>query len=555
MYHRLSFPQLTEVLDRAPADQWWVLDTETNGLDVIGHAAPHYAWWIGLAPLGSPNTFVISRDEFEEWGLEERFRRLRLIGHNLRFDLHALDLVPEVEWRDTMVAAYFSHTSGRHSMDHIAAVNGWHSIPTPPLLKQGKIAQVPEAELFEYLANDCTVTSLMAKRLRMDAAAFDYKVEKAVYEMERQGIELLLDKLAGVRRRLTAMEADALAHLQGTGLEGNPDSPIQVAEWLMRKGRKLPTTKTGRPSTSKIALQQLADKGDTLADAIISYRKLVKLRTAFVDALPEMAVDGVLYPQTNTTRTKTGRFSCNAPNLQQIPKRGPLRKDLRGCMTSRAGRGVTACDFSQIELRVAAALANEPVLLEAFGQGRCPHTEVAAKMLGKSLEDVTPEERFGAKAVNFGILNGMGAKRLAIELKSDPRVARRFLDDYRRNLPVLSAWMEGIWREAEEDRVAKTVAGRARIFTSKEDTRPAVSVIVQGSAAELMRHALVAVSEAGLQPILTVHDEILVPGQGSEIKGRLEECMATAANEAYPDAFGSVRFECSADSGETWGDV
>ena len=274
-----------------------------------------------------------------------------------------------------------------------------------------------------------------------------------------------------------------------------------------------------------------------------------------MDALPEIAVDGVLYPQTNTTRTKTGRFSCNSPNLQQIPKRGPMRKDLRGCMTSRGGRGVTACDFSQIELRVAAALANEPVLLEAFGQGRCPHTEVAAKMLGKSLEDVTPEERFGAKAVNFGILNGMGAKRLAIELKSDHRVAKRFLDDYRRNLPVLSSWMEGVWREAEENRVAKTVAGRARIFTSKEDTRPAVSVIVQGSAAELMRRALVAVSEAGLEPILTVHDEILVPGQGPEIRAKLEECMADAANRAFPESFGAVRFDCSADSGETWGDV
>jgi DNA polymerase-1 len=224
-------------------------------------------------------------------------------------------------------------------------------------------------------------------------------------------------------------------------------------------------------------------------------------------------------------------------------------------MTSPEDNGVIACDFSQVELRVAAAFADEPVLLDAFAQGRCPHTEVAAKMTGKAVEDVTQEERFKAKAVNFGILNGMGAKRLAFELKTDKGTAFRFLDEYKRNLPKLNSWMEGVWREAEEFRVARTVAGRTRIFTSLEDTRPAVSVIVQGSAAELIRHSLVAVHEAGLEPLLTVHDEILV-GNADEAKAeKLRETMESAANEAYTDAFGSVKFTAEADLGGTWGDA
>ena len=553
--HRLSKHRLIEVLQAASPEQGWVLDTETNGLDVVGPEAPHFAWWIGLSPVGSPNVFIISGDEFEEWGLRDLFKQMHFVGHNFRFDLHAMDLVPEVPWRDTIVAAYFGHTSGKRSMDHIARVNGWHNIETPDALKKGRIQDVPEEQLFEYLANDCIVTSKMVKRLQMEACAFDYRVERAVYEMERRGVRLLGNKFSKVEMTLTEIIEQRLGTLNREGMDGNPDSPKQVGEWLMSRGRKLPQTSTGKPSTSKLALQRMADRGDELAEAIIQYRKAIKLKTAFVDTLPNMAQDGILYPRTNTTRTKTGRFSCDSPNLQQIPKRGPLGKALRGCMTSPDANGVIACDFSQVELRVAAAFAQEPVLLEAFAQRNCPHTEVAAKMVGKRVDEVTEEERFNAKAVNFGILNGMGANRLAFELKTDKGTARRFLSEYKRNLPKLNNWMESVWREAEEFRVARTVSGRTRIFTSNEDTRPAVSVIVQGSAAELIRHSLVAVHEAGLEPILTVHDEILVGDADDNKANNLREVMENAANGAYSDAFGDVDFLAEASLGETWGDA
>ena len=144
MIHRLPKHKLIEVIEAATPEQEWVLDTETDGLEVMGHCPLHEAWWIGLSPLGSHNVFIISAQEYDTWGLEEWFKKLHLVGHNLRFDLHALDLVPEVPWRDTIVAAYFGHTSGKRSMDHIAKVNGWHNIETPAALKQGRIADVPE---------------------------------------------------------------------------------------------------------------------------------------------------------------------------------------------------------------------------------------------------------------------------------------------------------------------------------------------------------------------------------------------------------------------------
>ena len=554
MYYRLPKHQLLEVLHKGRGQEW-VLDTETNGLDVLGPDAPHYAWWLGLSVVGSASVFIVSGEEFKDWSLAEVLMDMRLVGHNLRFDLHALDICPRQTWRDTIVAAYFGHTSGKRSMDHLARVNGWHNIETPAALKQGRIADVPDDELFRYLENDCIVTSKLAKRYERVRCDFDYRVEQAVYMMERRGLRLIEANFAAVEEEVDRLIQAALGRLRSCGLTGSPDSPMQVADWLLAQGRRLPKTATGKASTSKLVLQQLADQGDELADAVIQYRKVTKLKSAFILPLPRLAQEGILYPRTNTTRTKTGRFSCDSPNLQQIPKRGPLGKALRNCMTSPSNDGIIACDFSQVELRVAAAFAQEPTLLEAFAQGRCPHTEVAAKMVGKTVDAVTPEERFKAKAVNFGILNGMGSRRLALELKTGKGAASRFLDDYKRNLPKLDSWMEGVWREAEAYGTASTVSGRTRIFVGKEDTRPAVSVVVQGSAAELMRHALFAVHDAGLEPLLSVHDEILVGHASSDRAAALQEAMEQAANSAYPDAFSSVTFTAEASLGETWGNA
>jgi len=550
--HRPDGKAFKQLLENESMGQW-VMDTETNGLEVIGDDAPHYAHWIGLMPLGTRHVFIVTREEFEDWGLRETVEGLSLVGHNLRFDLHALDLKPKKPWVDTMVAAYYRHTTGKLSMDHIAKVKGWPKIPTPDALKLGKIAEMPEDELVKYLADDCLITAKMAKSLQVEQAEFDYRVEQAVYAMERRGMLLLGDKLSEVGYQLEALLQVSEAALRQSGLEGNLNSARAVGSWLIAEGRRLPHTPSGNPSTSKIVLQKLADDGDELAHQILSWRKLIKLKTSFVEPLPKLTQFGILYPRTSTTRTATGRFACSSPNLQQIPKRGPLGKAIRSCLTSREQNGVTACDFSQVELRVAASFAGEPILLEAFDDGRCPHTEVAAKMLGKHISSISTEERFKAKAVNFGILNGMGAKRLSLELKTSKLEAHRFLAEYRRNLPGLHEWMEKVWQEAETYQLARTVSGRTRIFSVREKTRPAISVIVQGSAAELMRAALVAAEEAGLKPILSVHDEVLIGGkEGGE---KLREVMEHAANNAYPDTFDNVTFPAHSQSGDTWGDV
>lgn len=189
------------------------------------------------------------------------------------------------------------------------------------------------------------------------------------------------------------------------------------------------------------------------------------------------------------------------------------------------------------------------------------HTSVAAQVSGKRLDEVSKEERFKAKAVNFGILNGMGAKRLAHEIKAPVSEAQRFLDDYLRTFSRLHEWMEGVWRAAEEVGVVCTLGGRQRVFSMGEETRPGISVVVQGSAADLMRAALVAVDKAGLQPILAVHDELLcdatLPTGGLTRGEGLATMMEMAANTFWQEHNGGdlpVRFKAEPGEGATWGD-
>lgn len=540
-----------KMLVKADPKRKWILDTETNGLDVVGKDAPHRAYWIGLMPENTNTCFIISREEFDEWA-RPYVSRMHLIGHNLLFDMHALDM-QAYKYTDTMLSAYFINTGSRIGMDHIAKKLGYPKIETPDALKKGQIEFMEKQELEEYLADDCRFTNIMHQQLNWNPnMEMDMELGRAIFSMEDRGVRLLEDKLKKVHEELNVIVDNTYNALTDSGFHGDPNSPKQVATFLLSKGRKLPITEKGNVSTSKLVLQRMADNGDDLAQKILAYRKAIKLDSSFLKPLPRLARDGILYPLTNIAGTVTGRFSCSKPNLQQIPKRGTLGKSIRKCMTSPLDIGVTACDYSQVELRVAAAMANEPVLLEAFNSGGDPHTEVAGKMLGKRVEDITPEERYKAKAVNFGILNGMGARRLAIELKSDYDEANRFLNEYKRNLPHLSAWMEGVWREAETFGIVRTLSGRTRVFVGEESTRPSISVVVQGTAAELIRHSIVGAHRAGLPLMLSVHDEILVQGDYRE---ELKEVMEFCANNAFPEVLGKVSFTAEATFGNTWGDT
>lgn len=541
------------------AGRTWILDTETNGLMVRN--GQHRAEWIGMTPHRTNHCFIWTREEFDA-GIRPIAEGLHLVGHNLRFDALALDL-DLAEWDDTMLHLAHGCTSQPLSLDEQARSLGWKKIKTSPMLKSAekwgtnRIHEMDEAELCEYLWDDCVFTSYLWNYIQRSAwAHMDRRTEDAVRRMEARGVRLYDDGLHKFERLALGRYEEAIAALATHGFTGNINAPKQVGDWLHGAGVKLVRNpKSGWWKTDAQALRRLAEAGDERVLALLSARTGHKLGYGLVANLRGFRThDGMIYPSVRTTGARTGRFSYSDPPLQQAPKRDKvLGPAARGMFGSRGGY-VCGADFSQVELRVAAALSGEDTLLEAFASGRDPHTETAASALGIPFEQVTESQRFGAKAINFGILNGMKAKRLSLELRSDLETARRWIDDHRKGLPRLHEWMEGVWSKASTQRVVRTLSGRTRVFTADESTLPAVSQEVQGTAAELMRSALVALDEAGAEPILVVHDEIICQNplmRGSDVA----RIMSDAAQNAFPDALGSVRFDCDGGEGERWADV
>jgi len=549
-------PELSEL----PTDcSHWIVDTETNGLDVVGDKAPHTASYLGACPSNNLDTIYIWTPINNE--LRRFFDDKVVVGHNVKFDVHAADLSPTAVF-DTMLAVYHAHTTALKSLDFVARTMAIGKIPTPQLMKEGKISEIPLTEVAAYLADDVAVTGVLFNKLWSSGQRgwdMHHKLSMAVQRMEARGVKFVPEEFDALVPLVNNEVSKAMTRLKSYGFEGNLNSPIQVGEWLTQvRGLKIDSTPKSiekgnpKPKTDKLTLEKLLWKGHLEIDALLQARRMIKLQQAFLNTMKDKvrSSTGCVYANVHIARTRTGRFSYSEPNLQQVPKHSELGKRLRFCFASPTGGLVSVADYSQVEMRVAAGLSGEPVLLEAFDKGEDIHLQVAAKVLNKSPEQVGEEERFGAKAINFGILNGMGAKRLSHELRSDVATAQRWLDDYQAGLPVLTDWMNDIWAKAELNRVVKTLSGRTRVYLKEESVRSAISVVVQGTAADIMAAALVACDEADLAPLLVVHDEVVASTTDCD---KLVFTMEQAANSLFPEQLGAVRFDADGYTANTWG--
>ncbi|WP_303866615.1 DNA polymerase I [Desulfovibrio piger] len=389
------------------------------------------------------------------------------------------------------------------------------------------------------------------------AQLFEQRMEKdGLLELFRQLEMPLLPVLAGMEQSGVAIDAAAfrafLDDVQGrldqltahvyelAGTQFNIRSAQQLGDVLFN-GLGLPAprkTKGGQASTSQQTLEKLAGQ-HPVVDSILQYRKLEKMRSTYLDPLPRLVdPQGRIHTTFNQKATATGRLSSSNPNLQNIPVRGPLGKRMRSCFIAGPGRLLVSADYSQVELRVLAHVSQDPALLEAFRNGEDIHARTAALVYDLPPDQVSPDQRRNAKTINFGLIYGMGAQKLAQELKISTTQAKDFIARYFERLQGLKEFYEGVEASARKHGFVTTLGGRRRLLPDINSAsgqaaalarRQAINTVIQGSAADIIKLAMLAVArderlrELDARLLLQVHDELLleVPADAAEEAGTL----------------------------------
>lgn len=373
-------------------------------------------------------------------------------------------------------------------------------------------------------------------------------MEKAGIGIDLDAFKAFLDDVSGQLNELTK------SITEHAGETFNIRSSQQLAAILFDKleikaGSK---TATGQRSTANQVLEKIRSSHPIVED-ILQYRMLEKLRSTYLEPLPKLVdEDSRLHTHFNQLATATGRLSSSKPNLQNIPIRGVHGPRMRACFTAAPGNKLAAADYSQIELRVLAHFSQDPALLDAFRKDEDIHTRTAALLNDKSVEEVLPDERRNAKTINFGLIYGMGVQKLARELNIKQTEAKEFTERYFEKLSTLKAYYDTIVEDAQQHGFVTTLAGRRRLLpelhstnnqVASEARRQAVNTVIQGTAADIIKKAMVAahkdkvLRELGASLILQVHDELIVEAPEATIEAageRLVSIMQQAADLAVP---------------------
>jgi DNA polymerase-1 len=376
--------------------------------------------------------------------------------------------------------------------------------------------------------------------------------------MEREGIKL---DIATLQEFSKLLEGDILAidkEIQSmAGIPFNVSSPKQVGDILfevLKIAEKPKKTKTGQYATSEDILSKLSGK-HPIVDKILDYREIVKLKSTYVDALPQMVnpTTGRIHTTFNQVVAVTGRLSSDNPNLQNIPIRTSRGREVRKAFVARNDQHILlSADYSQIELRIMAHLCQDPGLLDAFGNNVDIHSATAAKVFGVSLEDVNSDMRRKAKMVNFGIIYGISAFGLAERLNIPRKEAASIIENYFIQYPLIKDYMDGAIEKARKLGYVETILGRRRYLrdiNSQNQTvrgfaeRNAINAPIQGSAADMIKLAMIRIHDAlnnkklRSRMVLQVHDELVFDvhkEEAEETKALVKELMENALPLSVP---------------------
>lgn len=552
------------------------IDTETTGIDannvqLVGLSfsnTTHTGYYIPVANDGDGSDGAKSILEKLKPLFEDE--SITWIGQNLKYDFLVLKwygVILKGKTFDTMLAHYVIEPEGRRSMDILSEqFLGYEPVSIENLIgkkgkNQGTMRDVPLDQITEYAAEDADIT-LQLKEC-FEPLLTKREVKRVFQEVENPLMQVLVDmEFEGVKvdeqflnEYSKVLEADIKISeervFEQAGVRFNLASPKQLGDVLfdiLKIDPKAKKTKTGQYATGEDVLAKLAAK-HKIVDDILNFRELSKLKSTYVDALP-----AIVNPKTGRIHTSyaqavavTGRLSSTNPNLQNIPIRSERGREVRKAFIPRdPSRILVSADYSQIELRVVAAISGDPNMCDAFKQGKDIHTATAAKVYGIAEADVTKEQRYKAKSVNFGIIYGQGAFGLAENLGISRTEAKEIIDNYKKEFPNIQLYMDQQINKAKEQGFVETLMGRKRWLRDINSSnftvrgfaeRNAINSPIQGSAADMIKLAMIKIHHAMKQQhweskmILQVHDELVFDAVESELPALKElilSCMTTA---------------------------
>ena len=534
-------------------------------------------------------------DDAEAKSILEKFRpvfeseSIIKIGQNIKYDLniiknYGLDLKGPIF--DTMLAHYLIEPDLRHGMDYLSGIYlNYEPVSIETLIgKKGKnqlsMRDVPLEKIKEYAAEDADITLQLKQKLApelIDKNALELfnnielPLVHVLSDMEMEGIRINSDFLNAYSKELE-IEIQKLEKriIELAGVPFNISSPKQLGEVLfehLKLDPKAKKTKTGQYQTGEDILQGLSEH--EIARCILDVRQLQKLKSTYVDALPTMInpKTGRVHSSFNQAVAATGRLSSNNPNLQNIPIRSDRGKEIRKAFIPKNEDYVLlSADYSQIELRIIASIANEENMIEAFKQGYDIHQATAAKVFGKAIEEVTSDERRNAKAVNFGLIYGQTPFGLSQNLGIPRKEATQMIDEYFKQYPGIRTYMSETIEFAKENGYVQTLQGRRRYLKDINSAnftvrgfaeRNAINAPIQGSAADMIKMAMINIhkrlkAEKDIikhsKMILQVHDELVFDAHKDEVE-ILKKLVVEEMEKAMPM---NVVIKAEVGTGDNW---
>ena len=591
----LTTKQLTEWIAKLKTAEIFAFDTETDNLDymvanLVGMSfsvKPGEAAYLPIAHdyEGAPKqlslAFVLNQltDILQDSSISK-------VGHNLKYDQSVLaryDIQLAGVQHDTMLESYIvNSTASRHDLDTLSELHLDHkNIKFEEVagkgVKQITFNLVPLEAALDYAAEDADMSLRLHQffwpqlsKLEKQTALYketEIPMVGVLSRLERNGVLIDANLLAKQSKQLSSSieQLQAQAY-EMVGEEFNLDSPKQLQKILFEQ-LELPVirkTPKGQASTAEDVLQELAHDYE-FPELILEYRSLKKLQTTYVDKLPQQICEltGRVHTSYHQAVASTGRLSSTDPNLQNIPIRTEQGRRVRQAFVPAKNKVLLAADYSQIELRIMAHLSQDERLVTAFAQGEDVHTATAAEVFATTKSKVTKEQRRAAKAINFGLIYGMSAFGLGKQLGIPRGEAQQYIDLYFERYPGVKKYMDDTRELAHEQGYVETIFGR-RLYLPEINSRnaqrrqyaerTAINAPMQGSAADIIKRAMISIDEwinkpkSGASMIMQVHDELVFEVSNKAIdtvKQKVTGCMVAAADLSVP-------LEVDANTGQNW---